>query len=262
MKLKNYVLISLVTGAAVLAQGPPPGGRGFGMGGPGPGFGPHGGKVVAGAPYKANVSMTRVETLADGNTIQQTATGTVARDSQGRTYSLETSNGGPLGQTGPVTRIAIFDPVAGYMYEINTTEKTATRRAVHVPSASSMASGKNGGHWKGGPEAAAAMKTDLGTSVIAGVSATGTKTTHTLAAGAIGNSGPIVSTSETWYSPELQIVVSSKHSDPRAGEMTYTLSNIERSEPSAALFQVPSGYTITDAPKGGRGFGPPPPPQE
>jgi len=261
MKMKNCILIGLVAGAAVLAQGPPPGGHGFGMGpGPGPGFGPHGGKVVTGAPYSADMSMTRLETLQDGNTIQQTATGKVARDSQGRTYSLETSNGGPLGQTGPVTRIAIFDPVAGYIYELNTTAKTATRRAIHAPRANGEAGGDK---WKGGPGGGPdAVKADMGTSVVSGLTTQGTKTTRTIPAGAIGNAAPIVSTTETWYSPDLQIVVSSKHSDPRAGQMTYTLANIERSEPSATLFQVPPGYTVTDAPKGGHGFGPPPPPQE
>jgi hypothetical protein len=109
------------------------------------------------------------------------------------------------------------------------------------------------------------VKADLGTSTINGVVAQGTKTTHTIPAGAIGNASPIVSTSETWYSTELQTVVASKHSDPRAGQMSYSLSNIERSEPSAALFQVPAGYTVTDAPKGRGEFGhagPPPPPLE
>ena len=260
MKLTKCIVIGAILGAAVLAQGPPPHGRGFGPAF-GPGMGPHGGKVVKGVPYSADVTSTRVETLADGNTIQQTVTGKVARDSEGRTYSIETSTGGPLGQTGPVTRIAIFDPVAGYAYELNQTTKTATRRAVHLPSAN--ASARDGGERKErGPSA---VKTDLGTSTVSGVGATGTMTTRTIPAGAIGNTNPIISTSETWYSTELETVVASKHSDPRAGQMNYSLSNIVRGEPSAALFQVPAGYTVTDAPKGRGQFehrGPPPPPEE
>jgi hypothetical protein len=102
----------------------------------------------------------------------------------------------------------------------------------------------------------------MGSSVVSGVNAQGTKTTRTIPAGEIGNANPIVSTTETWFSPDLQIVVASKHSDPRAGQMNYTLSSIERSEPSAALFQVPAGFTVKDATAhGGRGFGPPPPPE-
>jgi hypothetical protein len=37
----------------------------------------------------------------------------------------------------------------------------------------------------------------------------------------------------------------SKRSDPRFGETTYTVTNIQRSEPAASLFAVPSDYTAT-----------------
>ncbi|MFL6545931.1 MAG: hypothetical protein ACJ8LM_12220, partial [Candidatus Udaeobacter sp.] len=65
------------------------------------------------------------------------------------------------------------------------------------------------------------------------------------------------STSEIWYSPALQIVVSSKRNDPRTGESTYTLSNIQRGEPNPSLFQVPSDYTIQDASSAHMHPGPP-----
>jgi hypothetical protein len=48
-------------------------------------------------------------------------------------------------------------------------------------------------------------------------------------------------------------VVMSRHSDPRAGETIYRLTNISRDEPAKALFEVPGGYTIKE------GFGGPPP---
>ncbi len=52
--------------------------------------------------------------------------------------------------------------------------------------------------------------------------------------------------SERWYSPELQVVVQTKTSDPRMGETTYRLANLVRSEPDLSLFQVPSDYTIKE----------------
>lgn len=270
MKLTKSFLIVLITGAAVLAQGPPPeGGRGFGprMAGPGgpgggPGFGLRGHKVVAGAPYTADMSSTHTQTLPDGNVIQHVTSGKVARDASGRTYWMETSTGGPLGQTGPVTRVSIFDPVAGYSYELNTTAKTAVRRQIHQPPA--------GATDKFNPDARPAnpdvVKTDLGQQLVNGVTAQGTSTTRTIPAGAIGNVKPIVSTNEIWYSPDLQVVVSSKFSDPRGGQSVFALTNIQKSA-DASLFQVPAGYTVTDAPKGRGEFGrdkmpPPPPPQE
>jgi len=42
-------------------------------------------------------------------------------------------------------------------------------------------------------------------------------------------------------------MILSKRSDPRFGETTYRVTNISRSEPDAALFQIPSEYTIIDS---------------
>jgi hypothetical protein len=89
----------------------------------------------------------------------------------------------------------------------------------------------------------------LGSKSIAGVSATGTRTTITIPAGQIGNDQPIVITDERWYSPELQVTVQSTHSDPRVGATTYALQNVSRAEPSPTLFQVPADYAVTDAPE-------------
>jgi hypothetical protein len=86
----------------------------------------------------------------------------------------------------------------------------------------------------------------LGTQTVEGVQAEGTRITFTIPAGKIGNERPIVTVNERWYSPELQAVVMSKNSDPRSGETTYRLTNINRSEPDPALFQVPADYTIKE----------------
>jgi hypothetical protein len=39
----------------------------------------------------------------------------------------------------------------------------------------------------------------------------------------------------------------SRRSDPRMGETVYRLTNVSRSEPAHALFEVPADYTVTDA---------------
>jgi hypothetical protein len=43
------------------------------------------------------------------------------------------------------------------------------------------------------------------------------------------------------------MTILSKRSDPRFGESTYQVTNIVRSEPDAALFQIPPDYTIIDS---------------
>jgi hypothetical protein len=88
-----------------------------------------------------------------------------------------------------------------------------------------------------------AQKESLGTQMIEGVQAEGMRTTVTIPAGAIGNDLPIQIVSERWYSPELQTVVMTKHSDPRMGDTVYRLTNINRNEPAPSLFQAPPDYT-------------------
>jgi hypothetical protein len=110
-----------------------------------------------------------------------------------------------------------------------------------------------------GPEGFGVMKKDpkntrtesLGKQTMEGVECEGTRSITTIAAGEIGNELPIEVVFERWYSPELQTVVMSKQSDPRFGENTYRLTNLNRSEPPHSLFEVPADYTIQEA-------GPPP----
>jgi hypothetical protein len=96
-----------------------------------------------------------------------------------------------------------------------------------------------------------AKKESLGTQTIEGVQAEGIRVTMTIPAGEIGNEQPINIVSERWHSPELQVVVMTRHSDPRAGETTYRLTNINRSEPARSLFEVPSDYTLREGGPGG-----------
>ncbi len=204
------------------------------------------GKVVTGAPYSADVNTSSTQTLADGNTISRSNTGHVARDSQGRTYFQQNISGGPWAQKGSTTITFLSDPVSGYTYILNANTKVAMRRAFkprtgeHAPPLPPDGLAR--------PDAKDRVETDLGQQTVNGLSVTGKSITRTIPAGTIGNSQPIVEKSEIWTSPDLQVVVLSKHSDPRSGQSTYTLNNIQRSEPNAAVFQVPSDYTVQDAP--------------
>jgi hypothetical protein len=93
------------------------------------------------------------------------------------------------------------------------------------------------------------VKTEsLGTKTIEGISVTGTRTTTTIPAGTIGNDKELVITRETWYSADLKLVIQSSQTDPRFGESSYALTNIQRSEPDPSLFQVPAGYSIEKVP--------------
>ena len=91
-------------------------------------------------------------------------------------------------------------------------------------------------------------KTQLGVKDFDGVRAEGKSVSYTIPAGEIGNKNPIVVSNETWTSPDLQVVVYSKHSDPRSGDSIYRLANVKRVEQPATLFMVPDGYSVKETP--------------
>jgi hypothetical protein len=88
----------------------------------------------------------------------------------------------------------------------------------------------------------------LGSKTIEGIPVTGTKTSSTIPAGTIGNDKDLIINRETWYAPDLNLVIQTTQTDPRFGETTYTLTNIQRNEPDPRLFQVPAGYKVEKVP--------------
>ena len=130
--------------------GPGPGAKHMGPGGPGDEIRFIGfemgleGKTVAGAPFSATFSTQTTQTLSDGNQIQRSTTGTVARDSQGRTRREMTLPAiGPWATSGKTPpRVAfVNDPVAGTRYVLDENDKVAhqTRPATAASKATPMA---------------------------------------------------------------------------------------------------------------------------
>jgi hypothetical protein len=94
--------------------------------------------------------------------------------------------------------------------------------------------------------ASKATTKDLGTRDFNGIKAEGKLRSYEIPAGEIGNRNPIVVSDESWYAPDLQVTVYTKHSDPRSGDTVFHLDNLKREEPAASLFAVPSDYTVKD----------------
>jgi hypothetical protein len=242
-------------------------------------------QVVKNQPYQA-IAITDVkQTLADGSHISQTTTATVARDSGGRTVRIQQlSTIGPWRSSsdsaqgsGP-TLTTIFDPIANTHTDFTSDNKVAHVAKMPPPLGTDTRSGEGGfAVFSGGPAGGSAgggigpmtfavqgrvnssqavpafaapdaKSESLGAKSIDGISVTGTKITTAIPVGAIGNDKDLVITRETWYSPDLNLVIQSTQTDPRFGETTYSLTNIQRSEPDPALFQVPAEYTIDKLP--------------
>ncbi len=116
-----------------------------------------------------------------------------------------------------------------------------------VPAGAAAGGFVGGGRGRGGNVAyAMAPDAPLEHKMIEGVAVEGRKTTTVIPAGQVGNEQPITVTSEEWRSPELNLLVLTKHSDPRTGESTYRLQNIIRAEPDRSLFMVPADYTVKE----------------
>jgi hypothetical protein len=203
-------------------------------------------KVIAGAPFSATFTTESSQTLADGNVIQRKSTGSIARDSQGRTRRDMTMPAfGPLATSDKsgFHVSALVDPVANAGYVLDADAKTARK----IPGPFEKRSFPRERSRNDGPDKAAdgeTVTTSLGTQTVGGVSAEGTRYTRTIPVGQIGNAKPIVIVTERWYSPDLQMVVMTKRTDPRMGETSFQMTNIARQEPAASLFQVPADYTL------------------
>lgn len=228
--------------------------------------------TVTGAPYSADAVTERIQTLADGNRIVQTTSTAVARDGQGRMRREESLAIALPGGKGDAPKIEMIDdPVAGVHWTLDPQTKTATKVMFPKKGAATIATRvlpppgpENTWFYSSGtPGSQVTIQTlakrkaeaetnvthtDLGTQSIEGVSAQGTRTTRTLPIGAVGNEQPLVITTETWFSPDLKVLVMSKAEDPRMGVTTYRLTNIQRGEPLPASFEVPADYTVKDQP--------------
>lgn len=225
--------------------------------------------TIAGAPYSAEAVTERVQVLADGNRIHQTTSGTVARDSQGRVRREEGLPGLSSAGGDAPRLVLIMDPVAKVHWTLDPRSKNAMKMPLGPITSADfgpfmppppladktffLANGSAAAPVQVIAKAElstdhSVTKADLGTQTIEGVPARGTRTTRTLPAGAVGNEQPLVITTETWYSPDLKVLVLSKTEDPRMGETSYKLTNIQRSEPPPDLFEIPADYTMKDQP--------------
>jgi hypothetical protein len=233
-------------------EGPPPM---HGPGGPPPeGFRGIEGRTVTGAPFTAQVISTSTQTLSDGSHIARNVTATVARDGQGRTYRQQTMEGLGTASGAGKTVVFVHDPVARTSHVISA--DTKTDMLSHMPEHQRGPRGGNGP----APQIATGTRPEgrpmharpgetveaLPAQNVEGVWAEGTRITRTIPAGSIGNDHDLKVVSETWYSKDLQMVVMSKHSDPRSGDSSFRLTNIQRTEPDATLFQAPAGYKVIE----------------
>jgi hypothetical protein len=228
-------------------------------------------RPITAAPFSASFSSESRQQLADGSYIFKNQTGRVARDNQGRTYNELTHTTSPSTGSRTFTSININDRVAGVQILLHPENHTA-RRFVRPSGQTPLAT--SDGILTDGTAAISATTTggrtvpaiprdavshlhpqvekqDLGTESMEGLIVSHYLQTQTIPAGEVGNERELTVTNETWYSRDLRINVKQIRKDPRFGEETVTLTEVERGEPPATLFEIPSDYTVTEFPRVG-----------
>jgi hypothetical protein len=238
-------------------------------------------RITKGAPYSGDATTEFTQVLADGNRIQRKTVTRTFRDSEGRTRREQSTSVNGVEKVS----VTIVDPVAGTSWVLDPENRTAAQsRSIFAAGAGQRSGGGGigvggvagggvarggGGGGRGGaapmpatatpgiapPTMAPArvaegdeqpVKEELGQKAIEGIMAEGSRTTTTIPAGKIGNAQAIKVVSEQWFSPDLQVIIMTRHADPRSGETLYRLTNIIRGEQERSLFEVPADYTIQE----------------
>jgi hypothetical protein len=206
--------------------------------------------IVAGHPFSAD-EVTPRKLSPNLNSANPEAS-RVYRDSAGRIRIDPPTPAPPVKVSAPL--LVIIDPVANVRYVLNTHTKIARRsdsNEIHpLPTTDDP--------WKipsmqfirppGIPEPSTKSE-PLGTQVIGGLTAEGRRVTS--AYPKTERSVAQESVSESWYSPELQMMVLKQVHTTLLGDSVTRLENIDRSDPDRLLFQVPPEYTIEDWPPKG-----------
>ena len=193
-----------------------------------------GDKLVKDSPFSAEIIIENTRRLFDGSTATKQTIGAIFRDAAGRTrreQTLEDIGGVSIGE--PQKLIFINDFVGKMNYFIDVNRKVVRRNPLpNNPPIQNEFEPRNG-------------KTEsLGSKMLEGVKVEGTRTTVEIPAGQIGNDKPLQAVTERWFSPDLQMIVYSRHIDPLAGEQIFRLVNIKLGEPSAELFIAPKDFKV------------------
>ena len=198
--------------------------------------------AIPGKPLSGKSSIEWTRTMEDGSTVTLQGLANLARDNEGRMYR-ERRGWVPAGsgRVNPLNEMFFIDPVAKTRTVCTVQTKQclinnyAPRTAlISVPERPFVDASRS------------VSQESLGTESEEGMAVTGTRETVTLNAGVAGNSQPLVTTREFWYSAELETNLAVTRTDPRFGKQVVRLVDLQLGEPEAQTFALPKGYAVVD----------------
>jgi hypothetical protein len=194
------------------------------------------------APFQATVTAKWTKHLPDGTTTTVTNHRLVVRDSQGRIYQ-ERRTLVPDGssQESQVFRIEISDPATHTKYFCDPQLSNCVIHSYDMPITEPVAPA---GEMANGTRHLS--RASLGSKTIEGLETIGTRETITIQTGVIGNSAPVESTKEFWFSPKLDLNLQVLRLDPLHGDQLFNVTDLNLSEPDSRLFVLPPGCKVVD----------------
>ena len=199
--------------------------------------------------YTATIKQTFEQTLPDGNSIRWSVESVQARDEAGRMMRqhIEGCDPDSGGESQLRIRISIFDPAAKTDTSWNTGPGSMGLTTVfHQPQPITPPSLNDIPRTPSSPYRPQVTREDLGTRTIAGMEATGIRTTETIPAGAEGNDMPLKMVHEIWTSRENRTTLLVIDDNPYTGHHTWEVESLTVGPPDPALFTPPANYKVWD----------------
>ena len=193
---------------------------------------------IPNAPLMAVVNTASTRISRDGTIVNQKTLSAIARDRQGRIFN-ERRPFVPATDAAmpPILSIHLYDPQTRTNTFIDPQNRVVWQNTLNrPPSTTPPVIGSS-------PGSPYVKEEDLGTQKMQGVDVHGIRDTQTVPAEANGGK-EIKVVDEYWYSEDLRLNLLVIHKDPRSGEQTTTVTQVDRGEPDPSIFEIPSGYKL------------------
>jgi len=204
---------------------------------------------VPDAPFTGVIKVNRTIVRPDGKVENLNTIRDVGRDNRGRIYNVfRALVPATFAGTPPTVRVHFYDPQTRSYTYLYPNQRSYITGTVHQPPAAEPADLIASPAGSSTPLNQFTKEEDLGTQSVEGVPAHGVRETQTIPAASSSTGNEIVLRDEYWYSDDLHMNVMVKHSDPRTGSVTMTLTQTARTDPDPSLFQIPEGYKPMGSP--------------
>jgi hypothetical protein len=207
---------------------------------------------VPNEPFSGVIDVERSVVQRDGSIANLKTSRHIGRDGRGRIYN-ELRRLLPVSstETPQIVSILLYDPQTRVSTTLFPQARTFSARTVDRPPATAppglLYASPTGNSL---PQNQFTKEEDLGIHEMEGLLVHGVREVQTIPADNTGTGNEMFISDEYWYSDDLRINLVLRHSDPRTGTVTMTVTQVKRTEPDPGLFEIPHDYTPAGAGRG------------